>query len=235
MAQLINEAKRFQKLAGIVKEAKVGPEYHNAILQATSALERLSKLSLDNVAREAIENVLNNILPGILDSEGNLMEAENQDVSPEQAAAEVTKTVGKLEQSPVLSKIADKIAKDPKALKQLQSVLSQAGINPQELSEGMDSSIVKKLALNMANKAEEISENINEEEGFDSGGALLGGLVGGGTLAYYLASANDVLTQHQILMGHSPSHMLESVIGAIAGAILAVIGKKVYDKVSGND
>ncbi len=80
MAQLINEAKRFQKLAGIINEGQLGPEYHNAILQATSALERLNKLSLDNVAREAIENVLYNILPGLADSEGNLMEEQGKEL-----------------------------------------------------------------------------------------------------------------------------------------------------------
>ena len=232
MAQLINEVKRFQKLAGILKEAKLNPEQSKAIQDAKSALSIISRIaSLDTVAREAIQDVLNNILPTISGLDESLNE-EEQEVSPEQAAAEVAKTASKIEQSPVIDKIAADIAKDPKALKQLQSVLNQAGVNPAELSENIDSSIIKKLALNMANKAEKISETLSEEEGFDSGGALLSGLVGGGTLAYYMAKAGDVLTQHQILMGHSPSHMIETVIGAIAGAILAVIGKKVYDKMS---
>lgn len=78
MAQLINEAKRFQKLAGIIKEAKVGSEYIQAIEDAKAALTIINRLSLDNVAREAIEGVLYNILPGIVDSEGNLMEEDSE-------------------------------------------------------------------------------------------------------------------------------------------------------------
>jgi hypothetical protein len=70
--QFILEAKRMQKLAGIINEAE-----------------------------------------------------ENQEPSPEQAAAQVAKTVGKLEQSPVLDKIASDIANDPKALQQLQGLHSQ--------------------------------------------------------------------------------------------------------------
>jgi hypothetical protein len=156
---------------------------------------------------------------------------EEQEVSPEKAASQVTKVVNSLEKSPVVDNIADKISKDPKALKQLQAILSQSGINPSELSENIDSSIVQKLALTMAKKAEETPIN---EEGFDAGGAFWSGLVGGGVLASYLASAGDVLTKTQIMLGQSPSHMVETVLGAIAGAILAVVAKKVYDKSKGN-
>jgi hypothetical protein len=81
----------------------------------------------------------------------------------------------------------------------------------------------------MANKAEKLSETLYEEEGFDYGGAFWVGLVGGGALGHYIAKAGEVLTQHQIFMGYSPSHMGATVLGAIAGAVLAVIAKKVYD------
>jgi hypothetical protein len=161
---------------------------------------------------------------------GILKEAE--DVSPEQAAAQVTKTVGKLEQSPVLDKIATDIAKDPKALKQLEDILKGSGVNPESLSENIDTSAIKKLALTMAKKAETMEENISEESNY--GASFLTGLFGGGTLAYYIAKAGDVLTAHQKLMGFSPSHMTEVLIGAIAGAILAVVATKVYDKIKGN-
>jgi hypothetical protein len=157
---------------------------------------------------------------------------EDQEVSPEKAASQVTKVVNSLEKSPVVDNIADKISKDPKALKQLQAILSQSGVNPSELSENIDSSIVQKLALTMAKKAE---DNPINEEGSDVGGSFWAGLVGGGTLAYYLASAGDVLTKTQIMLGQSPSHMVEAVLGAIAGAILAVVAKKVYDKSKGNN
>ena len=161
---------------------------------------------------------------------GIIKEAEgNQEPSPEQAAAQVTKTVGKLEQSPVLDKIADDIVKDPKALQQLQGLLKQFGINPASLSENIDPSIVQKLSLAMAKKAETMGENISEESNY--GASFLTGLVGGGTLAIYIAKAGDVLTAHEKLMGYSPSHMVEGIIGAIAGAILAVVATKVYDNI----
>ncbi len=161
---------------------------------------------------------------------GILTEAE--EVSPEQAAAQVTKTVDKLEQSPILDKIAADIAKDPKALKQLEDTLKKSGVNPASLSENINTSAVQKLALTMAKKAETMEENISEESNY--GASLLTGLVGGGTLAIYMAKAGDVLTTHQKLMGYSPSHMVEGIIGAIAGAILAVVATKVYDKIKGN-
>jgi len=160
---------------------------------------------------------------------GIINEAEgDQNLSPEQAAAEASKIATKLDQSSVTDKIAADIAKDPKALQQLQSILKQSGINPDELSENIDPSSVQKLALIMAKKADQSSENISEEEGFDAGGALFTGLVGGGTLAHYLFRKEtfDLIgqVQHSAAMG-------ETLLGAIAGALLAVVAKKVYDNI----
>ena len=157
---------------------------------------------------------------------------ESRDPSPEEAASKVTKIVGSLENSPTIDKIAASIAQDPKAKKELDDLLAKSGINPEQLSENVDSSVVKKLALAMAKKAEASAESVNEEGGLDYGGASVLGFIGGGTLAYKLASLNDVITPHMKLMGYSPSHMLESVIGAIVGTALAIIAKKVYDKAS---
>lgn len=152
---------------------------------------------------------------------------EDQEPTPEEAASKVSKIVGSLEKSSTIDKIASDIAKDPKAMKELEALLNQSGINPNQLSEAMDNSIVQKLALSMAQKAEDAP--VNEEEGFDYGGAFFGGFLGGGALAYKLASLSDVITPHMKLMGYSPSHMLETVAGAIVGAALAVIAKKIYD------
>ena len=156
---------------------------------------------------------------------------EDQEPTPEEAASKVSKIVGSLEKSSTIDKIASDIAKDPKAMKELEALLNQSGINPNQLSETMDNSIVQKLALTMAKKAEEKAEEapVNEEEGFDYGGAFFSGFLGGGALAYKLASLSDVITPHMKLMGYSPSHMLETVAGAIVGAALAVIAKKIYD------
>jgi hypothetical protein len=80
MAQLIQEAKRFQKLAGILKEAQINPEQSQAIENAIAALTIVSRISsLDTVARQAIEDVLNNILPGITGIDESLNEEEQLD------------------------------------------------------------------------------------------------------------------------------------------------------------
>jgi hypothetical protein len=82
MAQLIQEAKRFQKLAGILKEAQIKPEYKQAIEDAIAALTIVNRLALDNIAREAVEDVLYNILPGIendIESRGLNEEKEKLD------------------------------------------------------------------------------------------------------------------------------------------------------------
>lgn len=151
MAQLISEAKRFQKLAGIVKEAKLGSEYHNAILQATSALERLSKLSLDNVAREAIENVLNNILPGILDSEGNLMEEQEQKLDPKEQELVDAVLDGALNEGIDLSKILARV----KALAS-KGLLTAAMISTILTSCGDSANDTFKRELNNAKKVQDL-------------------------------------------------------------------------------
>jgi cell division protein FtsI/penicillin-binding protein 2 len=135
--------------------------------------------------------------------------------------------VDQLETSPVIDKIVDQIIKNPKAKQELDKILKQYGVNPESLNEDIDSQ-VQKLALAMAKKAETLSEG-------DYGAPLFAGLFGGGILAQIIARSNDVLTPMQQLLGQSPSHMTAAVIGMIAGAVLAVVGKKVYDKVKGLD
>lgn len=178
-----------------------------------------------NLKKFLVENKLTN--------NSRLLENEGASPTPEAAAAIVTKAVNKLENDPAIQKAAQAIAKDPKALEQLKNVLTSSGINPAELSENIDSNIVHKLALRMAKKSEELSEtgNIQEEEGADYGGAFWAGLIGGGVLGNILGSMGDVAhTAQEIIMGASnSSHMTEVMIGAVAGAILAVVAKKVYD------
>lgn len=154
----------------------------------------------------------------------------NEKSSPEQAVNKAVTVANKLEKSPLIDKIAGDIAKDPKALKQLQSVLSQSGVDMRQISENIDSTIIKKLATTMARKAEKLSSNISEDEegGFDVGGAFWMGLLGGGTLAHYIFRKEtfDLIgkVQYSAAMG-------ETMAGAIAGALLAVVAKAVYDRV----
>ncbi len=151
-------------------------------------------------------------------------------VSPEKAASLVAvKAIDKLEDSKSLENIATKIAKDPKASKQLMSMLSKMNLNLNESEVDVDPMDVEKIALAFAKKA--VKDNpINEEGGYDYGGAFWLGLVGGGALGNYLASMNDVITPTMKLLGHSPGHMGAAIAGAIGGAALLIIGKLIYDK-----
>jgi len=168
------------------------------------------------------------LLAGIINESQLNEEQENKELSPEQAVQKAMPLVSKLENNPEINKIAADISKDPKALEQLKSILSKSGINPEQLSENLDNSIVQKLALTMAKKAE--NTPVNEEGGSDYGGPVFLGFFGGGTLAYYMAKAGEVLTDYQKFMGFSPSHMSETLVGAVAGVTLAIIAKLVYDK-----
>jgi hypothetical protein len=95
MAQLIQEAKRFQKLAGILKEAQINPEQSQAIENAIAALTIVSRISsLDTVARQAIEDVLNNILPGITGIDESLNEEEQLDSKEQELVNAVLKDTG---------------------------------------------------------------------------------------------------------------------------------------------
>lgn len=165
------------------------------------------------------------ILAGLI-TENQLNEEEN--LSPEQAAKEATNIADELETSPIISKIAMDIAKDPKASKQLMDLLTKQGINPSSLNENVDDLAVQKLALAFAKKANQMSEAISEEEGADYGTAFFSGLIGGGTLAHYLFRQEtlDLIgrVQHSAAMG-------PTIAGAIAGALLLVVGKKVYDSI----
>ena len=143
--------------------------------------------------------------------------------SPEEAAKIATKLAPKLENDPKIQKVADAIASDPKAKAELMKLIG--------MNENVDTNLVKNLATKFAEKASHMQ--INEEGGFDFGGAFWSGLLGGGTLAYKLAAMGDVITPYMKMMGHSPSHMGAVVLGAIGGAILACVGKAVYDKSKG--
>ena len=153
---------------------------------------------------------------------------ETQEISPEAAASQATKAVSRLENDPAIQKAADAIAKNPEALKQLKNVLAGAGVNPAELSENIDNTVVQKLALTMAKKSQEIAERFTEPD-FSASPSI--GLIGGGVLGKIIGSMGDVVhTAHEIIMGApNPTHMPEIVLGAIAGAILAVIAQKVFN------
>jgi len=149
---------------------------------------------------------------------------EEENISPEQAAKEVSQHIDSLESDPKLKNIADKIANDPKATEELNKMLAKFNISLNEGDVDINPQDVNKMALVFAKKA----EKLNEE--FDMGGVFWTGLLGGGILAKYIASAGDVITPMMKLLGQSPSHIGATMAGSIAGAALLVIAKMVYDK-----
>jgi hypothetical protein len=154
-----------------------------------------------------------------------LVEGENQEeISPEKAAKSISQNVDSLESDSKLSAISDKIAADPKATEELNKLMSRFNISMNEGTIDVNPGDANKLALAFAKKAQTL------DEGFDVGGAFWTGLLGGGILAKYIASAGDIITPHMKLMGQSPSHMGAMVAGSIAGAALLVIAKMVYNK-----
>jgi hypothetical protein len=158
-----------------------------------------------------------------LTTNSNLLKEEVGEMTPQQATTAATKVVSKIENNSTINNIAAKIEQDPKALEQLKAVLTKSGVDPNKLSENIDSSMISKLALTMAQK----SENLEEE---NVGGGFWVGLIGGGALANYLAGLNDVVySAQEIILGASnPSHMAATLGGAIAGAVLGVIAAKIF-------
>jgi|688.fasta_scaffold42928_3 hypothetical protein len=147
---------------------------------------------------------------------------EEENISPEQTAKEVSQHIDSLESDPNLKSIADKIANDPKATEELNKMLAKFDISLNEGNVDINPQDAYKMALVFAKKAKTMNEGV--------GGAFWTGLLGGGLLAKYIASAGDVITPHMKLMGYEPSHMGAMAIGSIAGAALLVIAKMVYDK-----
>lgn len=157
---------------------------------------------------------------------GLITEEEYQntkEVTPQEAVTIAKKVADKVDDTPKFDKVVDTIAKDPKAQAELMKLM---GLNE---GEGLTEDIVDKLALQFAKKAEQNPQNL--DEGFDYAGAFWTGLLGGGTLAGYVASMGDTITHQMELLGQSPSHIGVTMAGAIGGAILAILGKAVYDKI----
>ena len=148
---------------------------------------------------------------------------KEEEENPQKAIQVAKKVVDKVDDSPKFDKVVDAIAKDPKAQAELMKLM---GLNE---GEGITEDIVDKLALQFGKKAAQNPQKL--DEGFDFQGAFWSGLVGGGVLAKYLASMGDVITPHMQQMGYSPSHIGAMVAGSVGGALLAVLGKAVYDKV----
>jgi len=153
-----------------------------------------------------------------------IINEDQENLSPEQIAKTISQNTDQFESDSKLDDLVNKIVNDPKAIEELNKILSAAGISLNEGEVDLNSQDINKIALVFAKKAETLTEEINY------GGTFWAGMIGGGIIANYIASLGDIITPHMELMGHSPSHMTAMVAGGIAGAILLSLGKRVYDK-----
>jgi hypothetical protein len=153
-------------------------------------------------------------LAGILNENEN--EVNSNNVSPEAA---VNKAVDKMEHDSSIPKVAQQIANDPKAMAELQKVLSNLGIN---VNEGVGIN-PEQIALAFVKKS-----GINE----DAGAGFWAGLLGGGALAHYIYSVPAV---GSVIAGASTSAMTETMIGSIIGATLGVLAAYIYEKRKANN
>jgi hypothetical protein len=177
MAQLINEAKRFQKLANI---------------------------------REAKENI-----------------------TPQQATDVVMQNASKLQNLPAFKDIANKIAEDPKATKQLMDLLGKYGINTNTLSENIDDTAAEKLSLIFAQKSDQITETSDDEDISGPIGMGLVGLIGGGPLANYILPKLGLFTHYYTDVWGQTNAVVDTPAmlgGAVLGALLGFFGTYVIGK-----
>lgn len=161
-------------------------------------------------------------LAGII-SESQFNEAE-ENVTPEQAVSKAIEVAPKLEKSPELNQLAQKIANDPKLMAQLQQALAKGGVQANlNEAEELDSQDMKTVALNFAKKG--LKQNLKEDdwEEYGASASYMGGFVGGGTLAalFTKAIAAAVPTLATVFAG-------PALAGALAGVALVALARKVY-------
>jgi len=152
---------------------------------------------------------------------------EEQEVSPEQAIQKVMPLASKLENSPELDKVAQKIAKDPALIAQLEKALAQGGVQTDlnEVENELDANDMKTLMLKFAEKGEQIKERISNDADADtsSAGLSMASVLGGGVLGSLLKG--DVLAA---VPAAASIFAGPAVVGAAAGLALFLIARKVY-------
>ena len=161
-----------------------------------------------------------------LTNNSRLLENEGAAPTPEEAAKLVANNADKIANSPEVKAAAEKIKKDPEAMKELQGILSKFNISLNENTGTVNPQDVYKIAKAFAQQAEkEAEQDLNEEGAAGALGFL--GFFGGGTLAHYLFR---VATPDFVggLVSYS-SAMTETVIGAVVGAIVLGIAGAILD------
>jgi hypothetical protein len=147
------------------------------------------------------------------------MEAATENTSPEQVAdLVVNKYLPKLE--PGLEMAAEKIASDPKAMKELAKFMEKQGIAVSEGDVNISDDIFKRVAAKYAAAGQKQEQTLTEES--DYGWQFWVGMIGGGALARYVSN----------VIQNTPDHarMGAAVLGGLAAAALLYVGTYIYDK-----
>lgn len=158
-----------------------------------------------------------------------LLKEDEQAVSAEKAAAQAIKLAPKIQNSPEIDALADKIAKNPKLMKDLEAALQKGGISMNEEIGELDQSDMKTLALNFAKKAETTNERISSNPDADTSSVGLGmaSFLGGGTLGAMFSSSLGAAIPALTGVFAGPA-----VAAALAGVALFVVARKVYLKIN---
>ena len=160
-----------------------------------------------------------------------LKEGAEEIKTPEKAVQYALSAAPKLEKSSDLDALAQKVARDPKLMAQMQKALQKGGISLNEDMSNLDIQDMKTVALNFAKQAS--TQNINEEDEWEEGGAAAAymlSFIGGGALA---ASFTPAIIAAVPSLAHSLINPW--VIGAIAGVALVVLARKVYTMINNDN
>lgn len=153
----------------------------------------------------------------------------NEEVeSPEKAVDKVMPIAAKIQNSPELDAVAEKIAADPNLVVQLEKALQKGGVSV-DLNESLDTNDMKTLALNFAKKTQQVQERISNDPdadtssaGLSMGSAVVGGTIGGMAKGLILSAVPAAAS-----MFAGPA-----LVGAAMGIALFLIARKVYLKMN---
>jgi len=161
---------------------------------------------------------------------------EEEDLSPEQAVQKAISLAPKLEKSPKLDQLAQKVANDSDLLSQMEKALQKGGITLNENENNLDVQDMKTIALNLAKKSLSLKElnsqqfrspfDEEEEVTWEDGGsaaAYFSAAAGGGTLAAYLSPTILSIFPSLLHIFAGPA-----IAGAITGVALVALARKVY-------
>jgi hypothetical protein len=201
MAQLINEAKRFQKLAGLINESP--------------------NMNFDKIALD-YSNTSPNTPPGA--TAGNTP-------SPSAITTKIDQNLDKIQNLSIVKQTAEKIMNDPKLLQQFQQGLSKMGVNIDLMKENEDvsSDVLSKIINAAVSKEKQLQEE--EETDDVGGAIMRGFFGMPLLLAALDAFTDtDIIGTITKGMGTNAGFLAVTGVGALIGGIVGHIAYKKRQK-----